>query len=107
MLEDLIERHSCVITLTHAGYIKRQPADTYSAQHRGGRGIIGMGTKDEDFIENVIAVNSHSYLLMFTNTGKVQAKKAYYIPEAGRTAKGQNLVNILDLEEDHRLHQCG
>lgn len=106
VLEDLIERHSCVITLTHAGYIKRQPADTYSAQHRGGRGIIGMGTKDEDFIENVIAVNSHSYLLMFTNTGKVQAKKAYYIPEASRTAKGQNLVNILDLEEGEKITAC-
>ncbi len=106
VLEDLIERHSCVITLTHAGYIKRQPADTYSAQHRGGRGIIGMGTKDEDFIENVIAVNSHSYLLMFTNTGKVQAKKAYYIPEAGRTAKGQNLVNILELEEGEKITAC-
>ncbi len=106
VLEDLIERHSCVITLTHAGYIKRQPADTYSAQHRGGRGVIGMSTKEEDFIENVIAVNSHSYLLMFTNTGKVQAKKAYYIPEAGRTAKGQNLVNILELLPDEKVTAC-
>lgn len=106
ILEDLIERHSCVITLTHAGYIKRQPADSYSAQHRGGRGIIGMSTKEEDFIENVIAVNSHSYLLMFTNTGKVQAKKAYLIPEAGRTAKGQNLVNILDLQPGEKITAC-
>ena len=106
VLEDLIERHSCVITLTHAGYIKRQPADTYAAQHRGGRGIIGMSTKEEDFIEKVIAVNSHSYLLMFTNTGKVQAKKAYLIPEAGRTAKGQNLVNILELQPEEKVTAC-
>ena len=106
ILEDLIERHSCVITLTHAGYIKRQPADTYSAQHRGGRGIIGMSTKEEDFIENVIAVNSHSYLMMFTNTGKVQCKKAYLIPEASRTSKGQNLVNILELLPEEKVTSC-
>ncbi len=106
ILEDLIERHSCVITLTHAGYIKRQPAATYSAQHRGGRGIIGMSTKEEDFIEKVIAVNSHSYLMMFTNTGKVQMRKAYMIPEAGRTAKGQNLVNILELTEGEKITAC-
>ncbi len=106
ILEDLIERHSCVITLTNAGYIKRQPADTYSAQNRGGKGIIGMSTKEEDFIEKVIAVNSHSYLMMFTNTGKVQVKKAYMIPEAGRTAKGQNIVNILELSEGEKITAC-
>jgi len=106
ILEDLIERHSCVITLTHAGYIKRQPADTYSAQNRGGRGIIGMATKEEDFIEKVIAVNSHSYLMMFTNTGKVQMRKAYLIPEAGRTAKGQNIVNILEIGEGEKITSC-
>ncbi|MBQ7336511.1 MAG: DNA gyrase subunit A [Clostridia bacterium] len=106
ILEDLIERHSCVITLTHAGYIKRQPADSYSAQNRGGRGIIGMSTKEEDYIEKVIAVNSHSYLMMFTNTGKVQMRKAYLIPEAGRTARGQNLVNILELSEGEKITSC-
>ncbi len=103
ILEDLIERHSCVITLTHAGYIKRQPANTYSAQNRGGKGIIGMSTKDEDYIETVLAVNSHSYLMMFTNTGKVQMRKAYLIPEAGRTAKGQNIVNILEMGEGEKI----
>ncbi len=103
VLEDLIERHACVITLTNAGYIKRLPADTYTAQNRGGKGIIGMGTKEEDFIEKVIAMNSHSYLLMFTNTGKVQMRKAYMIPEASRTAKGQNLVNILELLPDEKI----
>ena len=106
ILEDLIERHNCVITLTHAGYIKRQPADTYTAQNRGGKGIIGMSTKEEDFIEQVIALGSHSYLLMFTNTGKVQMRKAYMIPEAGRTAKGQNLVNILELEAGEKITAC-
>ena len=106
ILEDLIERHSCVITLTHAGYIKRQPADTYAAQNRGGKGIIGMSTKEEDYIEKVVAVNSHSYLMMFTNTGKVQMRKAYMIPEAGRTAKGQNIVNILELTEGEKITAC-
>ena len=106
ILEDLIERHSCVITLTHAGYIKRLPADTYAAQNRGGKGIIGMSTKEEDYIEKVVAVNSHSYLMMFTNTGKVQMRKAYMIPEAGRTAKGQNIVNILELTEGEKITAC-
>ncbi len=95
-LEDLIERHDCVITLTHAGYIKRQPADTYSAQHKGGKGILAMTTKDEDFIEMVQVVHSHNYLMLFTNKGKVYMKKAYQIPEASRTAKGSNIVNILE-----------
>jgi len=95
-LEDLIEKHDCVITLTHAGYIKRQPADTYQAQHKGGKGIIGMTTKDEDFIEMVQVVHSHAYLMLFTNHGKVYMKKAYQIPEASRTAKGSNIVNILE-----------
>ncbi len=97
-LEDLIERHDCVITLTHAGYIKRQPADTYSAQHKGGKGIMAMTTKDEDFIEKVQVVHSHSYLMLFTNTGKVFMRKAYQIPEASRTAKGTNIINIIETE---------
>ncbi len=95
-LEDLIERHECVITLTHAGYIKRQPADTYTAQHKGGKGIMGMTTKETDFIEKVQVVNSHSFLMLFTNTGKVFMRKAYQIPEASRTAKGTNIVNIIE-----------
>ncbi|MBO7304546.1 MAG: DNA gyrase subunit A [Clostridia bacterium] len=98
-LEDLIERHTCVITVSHTGYIKRQRADVYSAQNRGGKGIIGMTTKEDDYVEDVIVVNSHSHLLFFTNKGRVYAKKAYRIPEAGRTAKGTNLVNIIDLTE--------
>ena len=98
LMEDLIERHNCIITITHEGYIKRQRADTYSAQKRGGKGIIAMSTKEEDFIERVISVGSHSDLLMFTDTGKVFARRAYQIPESGRTSKGTNIANIIELE---------
>ena len=102
-LEDLIEKHNCVITVTNAGYIKRLPADTYAAQHRGGKGIIGMTTKENDFIEKVLALHSHSYLLMFTNKGKVHTRKAYQIPEASRTAKGTNIVNIIEMLPDEKI----
>ena len=96
-LEDLIEKHNCVITLTKAGYIKRLPADTYVSQHRGGKGIIGMSTKDDDFVDTVAAVHSHSFLLLFTNFGKVHMRKAYQIPESSRTAKGTNIVNVIEM----------
>ncbi len=102
-LEDLIERHTCVITVSHTGYIKRQKANVYSAQNRGGKGIIGMTTKEDDYVEDVIVVNSHSLLLFFTNKGRVYAKKAYRIPEAARTAKGTNLVNIIELQEGEQV----
>ena len=102
-IEDLIPRHTCVLTLTHGGYIKRQAADTYTAQHRGGKGIIGMTTKEEDFVENIIVANSHDYFLMFTNVGKVYMKKVYRIPEASRTAKGTNIVNILEVGEGEKI----
>ena len=101
--EDLIEKHNCVITMTHAGYFKRQAADTYSAQRRGGKGIIGMGTKEEDYIERVLSVHSHSYLMLFTNTGRVQAIKAYRIGEASRTAKGSNIVNLIEMKENEKV----
>ena len=103
LLEDLIEKHDCVITISHSGYIKRQNADTYSAQRRGGKGIIGMTTKEEDFIEKVMVMHSHSNLMMFTSNGKVYMRKAYMIPEAGRTAKGTNIVNILELEPGEKI----
>ena len=89
--------------MTHAGYIKRQPADTYSAQRRGGKGIIGMSTKEEDYVETVMVADSHSLVMFFTNTGKVHTRKAYQIPEAGRTAKGSNIVNILELESGEKI----
>ena len=103
ILEDLIERHACMITMTHTGYVKRQPVDTYSAQKRGGKGIIGMTTKEEDFIEHAVAVNSHSYLMLFTNTGKVHVRKAYMIPEASRTAKGTHIANLLELVDGESI----
>ena len=102
-LEDLIERHTCVITVSHTGYIKRLKADEYSAQNRGGKGVIGMTTKEDDFVRDVIVSNSHAYLMFFTNKGRVYAKKAYRIPEAGKTAKGTNLVNIIELTEDEKV----
>jgi len=97
--EDLIPRHKCVITMSHAGYMKRQAADTYSAQHRGGRGVIGMTAKEEDFIERMTVAESHSHLLLFTSLGRVHMKKAYQIPEAGRTAKGSYVTNLLELRD--------
>ena len=102
-LEDMIEKHNCVITMTKAGYIKRLPSDTYSAQHRGGKGITGMATRDEDFIERVDVVFSHSTMMFFTNTGRVQTLRAFQIPEASRTAKGSNIVNLLELSNDEKI----
>ncbi|MBQ9779550.1 MAG: DNA gyrase subunit A [Clostridia bacterium] len=101
--EDLVEKHNCVLTLTNAGYIKRQPSDTYSAQHRGGKGITGMTTKEEDFIEKLVSVHSHSTVLFFTNTGRVQTMRAFQVPEASRTAKGTNIVNLLQLAEGEKV----
>ena len=101
--EDLIERHKCVVTLTHTGYIKRLPADTYSAQRRGGKGVIGMTTKDEDAVEMVIASHSHSDLMMFTNLGRVHTIRCYRVPEASRTARGSHTVNLLELGDGEKV----
>ena len=97
-IEDLIEEEQCVFTMSHAGYIKRVPASTYRSQKRGGKGITGMTTKETDFVESVFTASTHDYILFFTNFGKVHRKKGYQIPEAGRTAKGTNIVNLLPLE---------
>ena len=102
-LEDLIEKHTCVITMSHTGYIKRQRADAYNAQNRGGKGIIGMKTKEDDYVERVIVAHSHSNILFFTNMGRVYMKKAYRIPEASKTAKGTNLVNIIELMPEEKV----
>lgn len=101
--EDLVERQNCVLTLTHAGYIKRQATEVYQAQRRGGKGIMGMATKEEDYIEKVVSVHSHSTVMMFTNTGKVQCIRGFQIPEASRTAKGTNVVNLLQLSEGEKI----
>lgn len=103
LIEDLIEREFCAITATHDGYIKRMPAETYSAQRRGGKGITAMATKEEDFVEDVFIAHSHAFLLMFSNKGKMHIKKCYEIPESGRTAKGINLVNVLSLGEGEKI----
>jgi DNA gyrase subunit A len=102
-LEDLIKPSEMIITVTHAGYIKRLPIHTYKIQKRGGKGIVGAGKKEEDFIEDLFIANTHSYLLFFTNKGKVHWLKVYYIPEASRQAKGKAIVNLLHLEKDERI----
>ncbi len=101
--EDLIEEEECCYTLSNAGYIKRLPVDTYRSQRRGGRGISGQTLKDEDYIKNLFIASTHDYLLFFTNLGRVHRRKGYLIPEAGRTAKGTNIVNILPLENGERV----
>ncbi|MEY8000719.1 DNA gyrase subunit A [Clostridium sp. Mt-5] len=102
-IEDLIEEKEVVITLTHEGYIKRISADTYSSQRRGGRGIQAMATKEDDFVEHIFITSTHSHILFFTNKGKVYKLKGYEIPEAGRTAKGTNLVNLLPLDVSEKI----
>lgn len=101
--EDLIEREDVLLTLTHNGYIKRLPVDEFKVQNRGGRGIQGMGVHDEDFIEHLIFSSTHDYLLFFTNTGKVYSKKAYEIPEFGRSAKGIPIINLLNVEKGEQV----
>nr|WP_175615090.1 DNA gyrase subunit A [Piscibacillus halophilus] len=98
--EDLIPEETVIISLTHRGYIKRLPAATYRAQRRGGRGIQGMGTNDEDFVEHLLSTSTHDTLLFFTNKGKVYRAKGYEIPEFSRTAKGIPIVNVLQVEKD-------
>ena len=102
-VEDLIEEEQCVFTLSHNGYIKRTPADEYSAQKRGGRGVRGMSTREEDYVEGLFTASTHDYILYFTNRGRVHRKKGYLIPEAGRSARGTNIVNVLPLEEGERV----
>lgn len=102
-IEDLIQEEESVITLTHFGYIKRLPADTYKSQKRGGKGITGLSTREEDFVENLFVTSTHHYILFFTNMGRVYRLKAYQIPEAGRTAKGTAIVNLLELNSDEKV----
>ena len=97
-MEDLIEKEQCVFTLTHGGYIKRLPVSEYRAQGRGGKGVRAMATKDEDFVETVFTASTHDNILFFTKAGRVYIKKGYNIPEAGRTARGTNLVNIIQMD---------
>jgi len=101
--EDLIPNETMIVTSTIDNYVKRMPADTYKAQHRGGKGIIGMTTKEEDTIDQIIIANNHDDLLLFTDRGRVFKLKVYDIPESSRTAKGQALVNIIQLDQDEKV----
>ncbi len=102
-IEDLIEEEESVYTLTHFGYIKRIPASTYQSQHRGGKGIKGLSTRDEDFVENIIVASTHTNMLFFTNKGRMYRIKGYQIPEAGRQAKGSAIVNLLPIEKEEKI----
>ena len=102
-IEDLIEEEECIFTLTDAGYIKRLPSSAYKAQRRGGKGVSGQSLREEDYVDTLFTASTHDFILFFTNKGRVYRKKGYQIPEAGRTAKGTNIVNILPVEAGERV----
>ncbi len=102
-MKDLIKQEKMVITITHSGYIKRQPLKTYRQQKRGGKGIIAAGTKDQDFVEDIFVANTHSYILFFTNKGRIHWLKVYNVPEASRQALGKSIVNLLQLQTDEKI----
>lgn len=102
-IEDLIEEEEVVITMTHFGYVKRLPVDTYRSQRRGGRGVTAQAIRDEDFVENILTTSTHDNILFFTNKGKMFRLKGYQIPEAGRQAKGTAIVNLLELSQDEKI----
>ena len=102
-IEDMIEEEDVIITLTHFGYIKRMPEDTYKTQRRGGRGITGLTTREEDFVEDLFITSTHDTILFFTNKGKVYSLKAYEIPEGGRQARGTAIINLLNLTGNERI----
>lgn len=101
--EDLIPVEDCILTLTERGYIKRQTVDTYKAQNRGGKGIMGMSRREEDVAKNMFTCSTHDAILIFTNMGKVFKLKGYQIPEASRTSKGMNVINLLPIEQDEKV----
>lgn len=102
-IEDLIQEEEVAVTITHAGYIKRIPSDTYKSQKRGGKGIQGLSTREDDFVENLFNTSTHNNIIFFTNFGRAYKLKAYEIPEAGRTARGTNIVNILPLNPNEKI----
>ncbi len=102
-IEDMIVEEDVVVTISHSGYIKRNAVSLYKSQHRGGRGKMGMGTKEEDFVEKIFVASTHNYLLVFTSTGKVHWLKVYQLPQAGRAAKGKAIVNLLNLAPGERV----
>ena len=102
-IEDLVADRGCVITISHAGYIKRVPVETYKAQRRGGKGISGMTPKEEDFVEHLFVANTHDYILFFTSAGKIYWEKVYEIPEASRVARGKAIVNLLNISNEETI----
>ena len=102
-IEDLIADRSCIITISHSGYIKRVPVNTYRAQHRGGKGVTGMDTKEEDYVEELFVASMHDHILFFTEAGRVYWERVYEIPEAGRASRGKAIVNLLELKDDERI----
>ena len=102
-IEDLIPEENCIFTLTTMGYIKRQPVDTYKLQRRGGKGVIGMTRREEDFAETMFSCSTHDYIMFYTTMGKAYRLKGYEIPEGSRTSKGMNIVNLLPLEPDEKV----
>jgi DNA gyrase subunit A len=102
-IEDLVADRGCIITISHTGYIKRVPIETYKAQRRGGKGVTGMGTKEEDYVEHLFVANTHDTILFFTAGGRVYWEKVYEIPEAARTARGKAIVNMLNIREDEKI----
>jgi DNA gyrase subunit A len=102
-IEDMIVEEDMVVTISHAGYIKRNAVSLYKSQHRGGRGKVGMGTKEEDFVEKIFIASTHNFLLVFTNLGKVHWLKVYQIPQAGRAAKGKAIINLVNLEPGEKV----
>ena len=102
-IEDLIEEEECVFTLSQGGYIKRVPVSTYRTQNRGGKGVTATSLREEDYVSTIFTASTHDYILFFTNLGRAYRRKGYLIPEAGRTARGSNIVNILPLESGERV----
>ncbi len=102
-IEDLIVQEDVVVTVTHAGYVKRMPIETYKVQKRGGKGVIGTDMKEEDFVEHLFIANTHSHLLVFTDKGKIHWLKVYRLPEADRYAKGKPIINFLEVEQDEKV----
>ncbi len=102
-IEDLIADQGCVITISHTGYIKRVPVSTYRQQKRGGKGVVGMDTKEEDYVEHVFTASTHDTILFFTESGRVYSKKVYEVPEAGRAARGKAMVNLLDVSSEEKI----
>ena len=102
-IEDLVADRGCIITISHSGYIKRVPIDTYKAQRRGGKGVAGMATKEEDYVEHIFVANTHDYILFFTSDGQIYWQRVYEIPEASRTSRGKAIVNLLNIGSEENI----